>query len=181
MQKANEKLAQQALYDSLTGICNRHRFNEYIKQQFLQAVENNSPLSIIIFDLDEFKKYNDFYGHIAGDKLLQSVVEIVRGLLPVNSLFARYGGEEFIIVLPYTVLNDAYELAENIRSAIEKEQIPHNPRECGIATISVGVASMSAYTSYNSESEFIDAADRQLYHSKHIGRNITSAQEITHT
>lgn len=181
LQKANELLAKQALYDSLTGINNRRRFNEYIRQQFLNAVENHSPLSIILFDLDEFKKYNDYYGHIPGDQLLQKIVTIVREQLPNNSLFARYGGEEFVIVLPYMALTEAYALAETIRNTIVQEKIPHYPRDCGIATTSVGVASMTSTFTYKTEIELIDAADQQLYRSKRAGRNTTSTHEITHS
>lgn len=180
LQKANELLEKQALCDGLTGIYNRHRFNEYIRQQFQQSIENNTPLSIIIFDLDEFKKYNDYYGHISGDQLLKLVVQLVNKVLPSNSLFARYGGEEFVIVLPYTGLEDAYKLAESIRIAIAYKEIPHKMRECGIATISVGVAAMSASSTFKSEVELIDAADQQLYRSKHAGRNVTYTAELVH-
>lgn len=172
---ANEKLAFQAAIDSLTGIYNRHRFNSFMQQTFQHALDNSLPLSIIIFDLDEFKKYNDHYGHIQGDALLKQVVSIVNEQLPANSLFARYGGEEFVIVLPNLQQKEAYVIAEAVRQAVEAAKLPHIKREHGIATISVGVAALEAQALYRNEVELIDAADQQLYRSKNFGRNQTSA------
>ncbi|URN94365.1 MAG: diguanylate cyclase [Candidatus Pristimantibacillus lignocellulolyticus] len=178
--KANELLEKQALIDGLTGVYNRHRFNEYIRQAFQQSHEEGSSLSIIMFDLDEFKKYNDHYGHIQGDYLLKQVVEIVARYLPVNSLFARFGGEEFVIVLPNMLLSEAYTIADVIRQGVEDEKLIHIKRVDGFATISVGVASMTKQSTFNSEVELIDAADQQLYRSKNAGRNVTSSVEKIH-
>jgi len=178
--KMNELLEKQALIDGLTGVYNRHRFNEYIRQAFQQSLEEGSSLSIIMLDLDEFKKYNDHYGHIQGDYLLKQVVEIVASYLPSNSLFARFGGEEFVIVLPKMLLSEAYMIADEIRQGVEDEKLPHIKRVDGYATISVGVASMTTQSQCNSEVELIDAADQQLYRSKNAGRNITSSVDIIH-
>ncbi|HIW33916.1 MAG TPA: diguanylate cyclase [Candidatus Paenibacillus intestinavium] len=180
LQKANDLLEKQALSDGLTGIYNRHRFNEYIRQAFQLSQENGSALSIIMFDLDEFKKYNDHYGHIQGDYLLKQVVEIVSHYLPSNSLFARFGGEEFAVVLPNMLLSEAYQIAEGVRQAVEDEKLAHMKRAGGYATISVGVASMTAQSTFTTEIELIDAADQQLYRSKNAGRNITSSVEKIH-
>jgi len=174
LKKANERLEYQASRDSLTGIFNRHRFNSFIQQTFQHALDNATSLSIVMFDIDEFKKYNDHYGHIQGDSLLKEIVNVVERKLPPNSLFARYGGEEFIIVLPDHDLNEAYVVAENVRIAVEQAALPHCKRENGIATISVGVATLDQNTIYRTEIELVDAADQQLYHSKRLGRNTTS-------
>ncbi|MCR8659158.1 sensor domain-containing diguanylate cyclase [Paenibacillus endoradicis] len=180
LMKANELLEKQALIDGLTGIYNRHRFNEYIREAFQKSHEEGSSLSIILFDLDEFKKYNDHYGHIQGDYLLKQVVEIVAQYLPANSLFARFGGEEFVVVLPNMLLSEAYTIAEETRQGVEDAKLVHFKRVDGYATISVGVASMTGQTTFNSEVELIDAADQQLYRSKNAGRNITSSVEKIH-
>jgi len=174
LKKANERLEYQASRDSLTGIFNRHRFNSFIQQTFQHALDNATSLSIVMFDIDEFKKYNDHYGHIQGDSLLKEIVNVVERKLPPNSLFARYGGEEFIIVLPDHDLNEAYVVAENARIAVEQAALPHCKRENGIATISVGVATLDQNTIYRTEIELVDAADQQLYRSKRLGRNTTS-------
>jgi len=168
---ANEKLAHQAAIDSLTGLYNRHRFNTYIRQAFQEALDHQAALSIIMLDLDEFKKYNDYYGHIQGDQLLKAVIEITSQQLPFNSLYARYGGEEFIVVLPYMKLDEALATAERMRQAVEDAQLSHMNRSCGITTISLGVATLDQHTRYRNEVELVGEADRQLYRSKREGRN----------
>lgn len=173
---ANEKLAHQASIDSLTGLFNRHRFNAYFRQAFQEALDNQTPLSIIMIDLDEFKKYNDYYGHLQGDQLIKQVINITSEKLPSNSLYARFGGEEFIVVLRFALQDEAFAIAESMRSAVEEAQLPHERRQCGTyATISVGVATLDQRAQYRSETELVDAADQQLYRAKREGRNRTFA------
>lgn len=178
LRSANEQLEHLASKDALTGIYNRHRFNAFMQEAFKQAKENCTPLSLIMLDLDEFKKYNDHYGHIQGDALLKQVVKLIGEQLPENSLFARFGGEEFVVVLPACPLAEAYQLAEQMRSAVEFARLPHAKRELGYATISIGVAALEHKSLYRSEIELMDAADQQLYRSKREGRNRTSVARL---
>lgn len=173
LKQAKEKLEHQASIDSLTGLFNRHRFNAFFLQAFQEALDNRTPLSIIILDLDEFKKYNDHYGHLQGDQLIKQVINITSQQLPPNSLYARFGGEEFIVVLPFALQEEAFAIAEAMRMAVEDAQLPHEGRQCGYATISVGVATLDQRSQYRSETELVDAADQQLYRAKREGRNRT--------
>jgi len=173
---ANEKLEHQASIDSLTGLYNRHRFNAFFRQAFQEALDNRTALSVIMLDLDEFKKYNDYYGHLQGDQLIKQAINITSQKLPPNSLYARFGGEEFVAVLPFALQDEAYAIAEAMRSALEDAQLLHEGRQYGsYATISVGVATLDHKAQYRSEAELVDAADQQLYRAKREGRNRTFA------
>jgi len=169
---ANEQLAHQATIDSLTGLYNRHRFNAFFRQAFQEALDQRTPLSVIVLDLDEFKKYNDYYGHLQGDKLIKEIVHITSQKLPPNSLYARFGGEEFVVVLPYTLQEEAVKIAECMRAAVEDAKLLHEGRQNErYATISLGVATLDHRAQFRFETELIDAADQQLYRAKREGRN----------
>lgn len=169
---ANEQLAHQATIDSLTGLYNRHRFNSFFRQAFQEALDHRTSLSIIMLDLDEFKKYNDYYGHLQGDQLIKQIVNITSQKLPPNSLYARFGGEEFVVVLPYTLQEKAIEIAESMRVAVEEAKLLHEGRQNDrYATISLGVATLDHRVQYRFETELVDAADQQLYRAKREGRN----------
>ena len=161
-----------AYIDSLTGIPNRRRLDEYLWDEFRRAIRNHAPLSIIMVDVDYFKRYNDTYSHSAGDFCLQRVANAIKATLrrPAD-LVARYGGEEFSIILPDTPVNAAVALAEDIRKHIESLAIPHEASEVtGHITVSMGVAS-TLPDSKISDSELIIQADIALYQSKESGRN----------
>jgi diguanylate cyclase (GGDEF)-like protein len=134
-----KKLVQQATLDALTGICNKHSITKFIKDRFM--LRSYSPLSVIFFDIDNFKSLNDTYGHRAGDAVLSRIGSIVRGALRGYDKAGRYGGDEFLIVLPDTTLSDAAIVAEKIRSLIDADRII-----CENATLhisgSFGVASL---------------------------------------
>lgn len=171
LHEANERLKHLALIDSLTGIHNRYSFNKFIEKAFQNATENGTSLALLMLDLDEFKKYNDYYGHISGDRLLKKVATIIESQLPEDSFFARYGGEEFVIVLPNISEVRAYKIAEEVRYAVETALITHPKGDTGIVTFSIGVAVMTKEVNFKSVIELIDAADKQLYRSKRKGRN----------
>lgn len=172
LQKANELLKNQAEKDSLTGIPNRRKFNEFIGKAFKESLEKETPLSILMLDIDQFKKYNDHFGHIKGDWLLQEVVKVIDQQLGPEQFFARYGGEEFAIVLPNTLQKEAYVVAESIRKAVEEAAFDHPKGRFGILTFSVGVSTMDVETTYPTEVALIDAADQKLYKAKQSGRNL---------
>lgn len=171
LEEANEKLQHVANRDALTGIYNRQYFNEYMASTFIESNKMNRPLSMLMIDADNFKKYNDFYGHIEGDYLLQKLATIMSEFVPDNGMIARYGGEEFSIVLTDTSKEKAVQLASAIQMYIEKEEISEKEQSYGGITVSIGVATMDETTSFATVNELIDAADQNLYISKKTGKN----------
>lgn len=167
LQRTNEKLSRLASRDSLTEIHNRHSFNAFVTEAFRTATEQQTDLSVIMLDLDAFKKYNDFYGHLAGDALLVRVSRIIETAVPDDGFFARYGGEEFVVVLPQCGYEQTEQIAATIRRSLKEEAIPHCGSAQGVMTISSGAATLTAQREYATEFELIDAADQELYRAKH--------------
>ncbi|MBI5057699.1 MAG: diguanylate cyclase [Nitrospirae bacterium] len=157
-----EETKRLSLHDPLTGLANRRFMEIVMSRNFAHARRVGEHFSIIMLDLDHFKKYNDTYGHTAGDKLLTDLGDLIRGDIREIDLAVRYGGEEFLILLPETEPSQAHEIAERIRSAVEEK--------LG-ATISLGITSYTA--GVQTEKELIDKADKALYQAKHKGRNRT--------
>lgn len=163
----NELLKTQSMTDVLTGIRNRRAIMEELEMRINQALFNNSPLSIVLFDIDHFKKINDDYGHQHGDVILNIVATIISELTRDIDSVGRYGGEEFLVVLPNTDMSKAVIIAERIREAVQGINLP---QKNGV-TISGGVAVLSGETS----AELINKADMKLYEAKNDGRNIIKA------
>jgi len=159
--------------DDLTGLPNRRQFNEFIAHEWERSHRTNSPLSIIMIDIDYFKPFNDNYGHAAGDKCLKLVAEaLASGHTRATDLCARYGGEEFICVLPETDSNGAAIIGQKLCSHIATLQISHDYSEiANHITISLGVAAVSDKKEFSSPEELVEAADRNLYLAKSQGRN----------
>jgi len=162
-----EKLKQLSITDSLTGIKNRRSFFESSDKFFKLARRKELALSIIMLDIDFFKKVNDNYGHLVGDEILKFLVKTVNKELRDSDIFARYGGEEFIILLPYTDIDGAYKTANKLREIVEKT--PYAGDENIFTTISLGIAQLSNEKTLN---ELIKKADEALYKAKDSGRNI---------
>lgn len=160
----NENLKKMATTDNLTGIYNRHKFEEIFKSEIERVLRYESPLSMIMADIDYFKRVNDTYGHDVGDYVIKSVVDIVKRNIRHIDIFVRWGGEEFIILCPETDSASATLLAEKLRSAIEKTQL----EKVGKITCSFGV---TAYVKKESENSFIKRLDSALYRAKDEGRN----------
>ncbi len=154
--------------DGLTEIYNRHYFQERLEIEFLHAKNDNYPLSLVIFDIDHFKRFNDNYGHMFGDMVLTSVVRAVKAALRKNDMMARYGGEEFIILLPRTNLSEAYEKVEALRKLIEKHVIEDNLISVSV-TASFGISSFDECVM--NENDLMRTADDALYEAKAAGRN----------
>ncbi|MER2106215.1 MAG: diguanylate cyclase [Solibacillus sp.] len=171
LHEANEQLQQLALRDGLTGIYNRRYFDTNLKECFKQAKQQGIPLSVLLFDLDEFKKYNDYYGHILGDDLLCTITQLIAQTLPENALFARYGGEEFSVILPGYDRPEATNLAHAIGTFVEQAGLEHIGRELGIITLSIGGATFTSDSPAQTEIELLKLADQQLYMAKKAGRN----------
>ena len=172
LELANQELELIAISDSLTKLANRRRFDEYIDLEWRRAMRQQSWLGLILCDIDYFKRYNDTYGHQAGDACLQKVAEaIARAVRRPGDLVARYGGEEFAIVLPNTDLAGAMRVAEEIRVRVRGLGIPHSASKIGdIVTLSLGVATTFP-SPYKSMSKLIGLADIALYQAKKEGRD----------
>lgn len=162
--------------DTLTGLSNRRHFEDYLQQIWRRAQHDGTEVAIVMLDVDHFKKYNDHYGHPAGDACLSRVAAAMSASLRrPNDLVARYGGEEFIAVLPHTGSATAQQAAERVRQAVEALQIPHEGSSAAaVVTASLGVASWPASPQRN-YADLIAAADAALYDAKHGGRNRVSA------
>ncbi|MBC8982347.1 diguanylate cyclase [Pseudomonas lurida] len=167
----SDLLRSMALIDGLTGVSNRRKFNEDILADWRLCFREQKPLSLILVDVDYFKRYNDQYGHQAGDGCLKSIAQALSETVrrPYD-LVARYGGEEFACVLPNTVLSDAVEIAERMQESVRILGIEHSNSDVDrVVTISLGVATLTP----TRDLEFqilIEAADKQLYEAKNTGR-----------
>ena len=172
LEQANHKLAELAITDGLTGLLNHRTFHERCDQEFRTARRYRSPLSLLMLDVDHFKRFNDTFGHPTGDRVLQLVAQRLHENARETDTVARYGGEEFGVVLPSTDLIGATRLAERIRAAIYA--ISDVPRQI---TVSIGVAVLNDTIEHYSA--LLDAADRALYTAKASGRNRVFAAPVT--
>lgn len=172
LKNAYDIIDKQAVFDSLTKIPNRRNFGTTILTEYKRSQRYQLPLAVIMCDIDNFKAYNDTYGHSQGDLCLEKVAQKIKTSLKRPGDFcARYGGEEFIILLPNTALDDAVHVAEIIRANIEKMGIPHkNSLPKQVVTLSLGVATSIGSTSVTHE-KLIKHADMALYKAKEQGRN----------
>jgi diguanylate cyclase (GGDEF)-like protein len=164
-------LERLAMLDSLTEIPNRRRFDEIYEQEWRRCLRNRSFFSLMMIDVDQFKLYNDSFGHAAGDIVLKRVAATLQASLKRPGDFvARYGGEEFVIILPEIDTAGAQALAEQMRAQIEELHIPHAEASFPWVTISVGGATVIP-SENEIDSEFFCRADSRLYDAKHAGRN----------
>ncbi len=172
VEKLNEKLREMSYMDSLTGVANRRKFEEYLEAEWERAKRAGRPISLLLIDIDFFKKYNDIMGHPKGDKCLREVAQAISANLRKGiDLVARYGGEEFVVVLPETDLSQAKKIAERIREAVMDLKIPHPGSDVyDRVTVSVGVASLIPREGMRKE-QLIKMADEALYIAKKRGRN----------
>jgi diguanylate cyclase (GGDEF)-like protein len=171
--RLRESLAQQselAARDSLTGLFNRRKFNTHLADEIRRSRRYNRPLALIMIDIDHFKHYNDAYGHVQGDHLLQELAKVLAHSVRSTDFVARYGGEEFVIVLPETNKTCSLLAAEKIRSAVATHPFPMSGSQPGGSlTLSMGVAS---YPEDMPDSEvLVERADQALYQAKQTGRN----------
>jgi diguanylate cyclase (GGDEF)-like protein len=175
LRKANLELQRLAVLDDLTQIANRRRFDQYLQAQWQQP--QPGILSLLLCDVDFFKRYNDGYGHQAGDRCLQLVAQAIsRAVGHVKDLVARYGGEEFAVILPDTNSQGALQVAEMIQAELLNLQLPHAYSEVGPhVTLSIGLASVIP-NSVETPATLIAAADAALYEAKDQGRNRVVAQ-----
>lgn len=172
LQEKNHKLEQINTQDSLTGVKNRRYFDERVFAEFRRSRREQSPLSLIMLDIDKFKSVNDNYGHLVGDQVIrQTARQIQQQVRRVADCICRFGGEEFAIILPATELEGAHTFAEQIRACIDQEKITTSDVSIKV-TVSLGVASIYA-NDKNTVDELIEQADKALYQAKRLGRNRT--------
>jgi diguanylate cyclase (GGDEF)-like protein/PAS domain S-box-containing protein len=172
LHSAADELKELVRTDSLTGLLNRRAFDDAMETEIRRSGRTASPLSLLLIDVDCFKRYNDHYGHPGGDTVLRQVGEMLKtNLKRLGDLAARYGGEEFAAILPETDEDGAYLVAEAFRRALSDARIPHGGSERGYLTASVGVATYMPDNSNRSGSELIRVADEALYSAKAAGRD----------
>lgn len=167
----NDILRSLALLDGLTGVANRRKLDEELERSWRQSLREQTELSVIMIDIDYFKRYNDHYGHLHGDTCLQSVARALGAAIhrPYD-LLARYGGEEFVCLLPDTDLKDAVVVAERMQASVHLLQLEHLCSEIGQrVSVSMGVAAMTASQGLAPKA-LLEEADRQLYYAKQAGR-----------
>jgi diguanylate cyclase (GGDEF)-like protein len=161
------ELGNFALTDPLTGIYNRRYLELYMEKIIPLFQEQEQTMTLIMFDVDHFKKINDTYGHHAGDMVLKKIVRVIKGVIRNSDVFVRIGGEEFIILLPNCSLEHGIKFAERIRKTVENTKFIYKGRRLFV-TISIGV---TEYTEGQDLKEFLEKADRALYQAKEMGRN----------
>lgn len=171
LQEANVRLQEQSVRDGLTGIPNRRRFEEQFDYLWGRAAGEGAPITLILSDIDFFKKLNDALGHQEGDRCLQTVARRMHDLIEgEDDLVARYGGEEFVILLWNADEETADEVAELLRTSVRELGIPHPQHPAGRVTISLGVACATPGLTSSAE-DFLHHADSLLYEAKSAGRD----------
>ena len=175
LQLANEQLILLTVQDGLTGIANRRMFDTCLNKEWRRALREQVPLSLILLDVDFFKKYNDTYGHQQGDRCLIAIAETMQKIIRrPGDLAARYGGEEFAIILPNTHEEGAKLIAERVRRGIQDLKITHSASEVsGYVSISLGLVTLVPDHARDNQgpNPFVQSADQALYHAKEQGRN----------
>jgi diguanylate cyclase (GGDEF)-like protein len=164
------RLYESSVNDALTGAFNRKHFTERMAGEIAYAKRHKTPLSLVLFDLDHFKRVNDSHGHLAGDHVLRSVAGLVKRTLRAEDVFARYGGEEFAVIARGIDVERAYLFAERIRITVANAKIEFNRTNVPI-TVSVGVASLDCCGDAQGNEALVAKADERLYAAKRAGRN----------
>lgn len=171
LEQANQQLEKLSRTDRLTGLNNRGYWEECLQQEFRRSRRSGALSSLIIFDIDHFKKVNDTYGHPAGDEVIRQVAASLKKLARDTDYAGRYGGEEFVLLLPDTIPSDALEMAERLRTHIQQMTITHEALSLQI-TVSLGVCGFTP--DLENPKDWLERADQALYQSKHGGRNRSS-------
>ena len=179
LRQSREELERLSRTDGLTGLPNRRHLMETLEKEVRRAKRNERPFSLLMVDVDHFKRYNDTFGHLAGDEVLKRLAQVLTAAIRTADYAARYGGEEFTVVLPETPLESALEVAERIRAKMEEQQF--GPDGAGRVTLSIGGAEHPA--DGNTVEAVTSAADAALYAAKEYGRNrvVTTRSQLLPT
>ncbi len=177
---ANLKLERMTQIDGLTGLSNRRHFNEYLVDEWNRVLRKRDQITIIMIDVDHFKRFNDTYGHLTGDDVLVRVAEAIQRCCSRPTDFsARFGGEEFVVIISGLSPADAADVARQLRAEVAAMAIPHgNTTDAGVVTISVGVATTVPRHEI-APMQLVEAADRALFRAKAAGRNGVAVADIT--
>lgn len=168
----SDALRNLAFFDGLTAVYNRRYFDQQLQLEWTRSVRRQSQLSLIILDVDHFKRYNDHYGHQAGDSCLREIANILKNSLKRGTdIVARYGGEEFVCLLPDTECDDAFRIASEIERRVRDHGLPHAASDvAAVVTVSLGVASGIGQSGGDAQ-QLLALADRELYRAKAEGRS----------
>jgi len=166
-----EQTKKLAVTDGLTGISNRPNMEQSLLSEFERSKRYNSPLSVVLLDVDHFKDVNDSYGHQKGDEILVTFASVLKKFCRANDTAARYGGEEFLMILPQSNAQGAFKIAERVREEIMKMSFVGNDSKFSVTT-SCGVAELNRDYMKNTD-QLINVADNAMYEAKNSGRNKT--------
>jgi diguanylate cyclase (GGDEF)-like protein len=164
LQRENDRLRELSEEDGLTGLSNRRAFDSRLDIEWQRAQRYQIPLSVVVLDVDNFKQYNDAFGHPAGDVILRRMANALAQTARLSDTVARYGGEEFALILPHTDAKEAMIVGERLHALIQRSEWPHRK-----ITASIGVATM--FKENKSAAELVQEADSTLYYIKEHGRN----------
>jgi len=173
MREKAQRLEFESIHDKLTGLFNRGAYNQKIEETLANLKRYNVPASLLVCDIDHFKKINDTFGHHVGDMVLKNLATLLTERLRKNDFVARYGGEEFAVILPHTTLDNAKTVGESVRSFIEKSRFLFKDTEIPI-TISIGI---SEFRRGDDAVKVFERADTALYFAKRSGRNMVKAED----
>jgi diguanylate cyclase (GGDEF)-like protein len=167
--RLKDELRDQAIHDPLTGLCNRRYLDESLSRELHRGRRGKSPLCVVMLDLDNFKQFNDAFGHDAGDSVLRQLGQMLRDKLRKSDISCRYGGDEFVLVLPDSSLADTEQRLEQIRALVKELRTQTGAPRRDMITISAGIASAPEHGS--TAAELFQAADKAMYAAKHAGGN----------
>lgn len=172
LKAANQSLEALSRHDALTGLANRRYFDELKEVEFRRAIRHQTPLSVLMCDVDFFKNYNDTYGHMQGDECLKQIADTLRDVFSRSGeVTARVGGEEFVVMLPNVGARQAYEAAQRLRASLAERELPHSGSQVSpFVTLSIGVAELDPQAMDHFD-RLLQRADQALYRAKHQGRN----------
>jgi diguanylate cyclase (GGDEF)-like protein len=174
--RLRETLRDQSIRDPLTGLFNRRYMEETLERELRRAGRSNRPVAVVMLDLDHFKRFNDNFGHDAGDMMLREVAAFLKANVRAEDVVCRFGGEEFAIILPDATIEIAFNRAERLRKGLHKLQVKFQNQPLGAITFSAGVAVFPGHG--NTSELLLRAADQALYQAKHDGRDrVVYAQE----
>ena len=171
-QSFHENLVSSALRDPLTRLFNKRYFLDRLDGELKFALRHHTPLTLLMLDVDHFKRVNDTHGHLAGDALLVRLGEVISHAVRNEDVVARFGGEELVVILRSTTIDAATLLADRLRRVVEQTTVAHGGRDVR-ATVSIGIASYPTLLVATPQ-ELLEAADKALYRAKHAGRNRVS-------
>jgi diguanylate cyclase (GGDEF)-like protein len=175
--RLREELRNQSIRDSLTGLFNRRFMQEALDKEMIRARRKGCPVSVLFLDVDHFKRFNDTFGHDAGDYVLQSIAELLNRFFREGDVTCRWGGEEFAVILPESLSVDAAARANSLRAEVKKLGLQHRGTGLAVITFSIGVATFPEHAS-DSE-QLLRIADQCLYQSKSAGRDcVTVASPV---